>query len=202
VTPAAGLLLAAGAGRRFGGPKALVELEGEPLVRRGVQLLRDGGCAPVLVVVGARADDVVAVLDGAADVVRAPDWERGMGASLRAGLDAVETHRAEACVVALVDQPRVGAEAVRRVCLADPAGRFGAVVATYEGRPRHPVLLRRRVWGDVAELARDDTGARAWLRAHPDDVLTIGCDDTGSPFDVDTAADLAVLRSPPSGVSV
>ncbi|MCG5440355.1 NTP transferase domain-containing protein, partial [Micromonospora foliorum] len=54
----AGLLLAAGAGRRFGRPKALVELDGEPLVRRAIRLLGDGGCAPVHVVLGAGADEV------------------------------------------------------------------------------------------------------------------------------------------------
>jgi nicotine blue oxidoreductase len=184
----AGLLLAAGAGRRFGGPKALVELGGERLVDRGVRLLREGGCDPVVVVLGAAPDLVV---PGALTVVAA-DWAEGMGASLRAGLAALAATPAQACVVALVDQPRVGAEAVRRLTAAGPVE---AAVATYDGAPRNPVLLSRPVWAEVAAAAAGDTGARGWLRAHPDRVTTVPCDGTGSPADVDTPADLTALET-------
>lgn len=187
----AGLLLAAGAGRRFGRPKAQVELGGRTLVQRGVDLLRDGGCAPVLVVLG--ADPHVAV-DGAG-VVLAPDWAEGMGASLRAGLGALQDGAGQdgavqACVVALADQPLVHPDAVRRLLAVGPVD---AAVATYDGRPRNPVLLSRAVWADVAASARGDTGARAWLRAHPDRVTAVPCDGAGSPADLDTPADLAAL---------
>ena len=86
----AGLLLAAGAGRRMGRPKALVELDGEPLVVRALRTLAEGGAAPVVVVLGARADEVRAVLPAGVRRVEAPDWAEGMGASLRAGLAALE----------------------------------------------------------------------------------------------------------------
>lgn len=192
----AGLLLAAGAGRRFGGPKALVALGGTTLVERGVALLTDGGCDPVVVVLGAAADDVRPLVRGASTVVAA-QWADGMGASLRAGLAALEPTDASACVVALVDQPLVGAEAVRRLRAAAPAD---AAVATYGGRARNPVLLSRAVWAEVAARAEGDTGARAWLRAHPDRVTAVACDGTGDPDDLDTTADLtrlaALLREP------
>jgi CTP:molybdopterin cytidylyltransferase MocA len=182
----AGLLLAAGAGRRMGRPKALVELDGELLVCRGVRLLRDGGCDPLVVVLGAAADDVRPHVRDA-DVVVAADWDEGMGASLRAGLAALARTAAQACVVALVDQPLVTAAAVR--ALVRTGGP--AAVATYGGSPRNPVLLSRGVWPDVAAAAVGDTGARAWLRAHPELVVLVPCD--GSSFDVDTPADLAAL---------
>jgi CTP:molybdopterin cytidylyltransferase MocA len=196
----AGLLLAAGAGRRFGQPKALVRFGTETLVERGVRLLRNGGCDPVVVVLGAAVDEVRPLVAGCRVVV-ADDWAEGMAASLRAGLGALEQTDAQACVVALVDQPLVGVDAVRRLRAVDPAG---AAVATYGGTARNPVLLARAVWPDVAAAAVGDSGARAWLRAHPDRVVTVRCDDTGSPADVDTPADLALLVQPsvrPGGVT-
>lgn len=188
----AGLVLAAGSGSRFGAPKALVRLSGELLVVRAVRLLREGGCDPVVVVLGAAAKQVRTVLAGE-QVVVAPDWETGMGASLRAGLAALAGGPAGACVVALVDQPLVGAAAVQRL---DRAWRDGAVaaVATYDGAPRNPVLLDRTTWPGVAALARGDVGARPWLVAHPELVTAVPCGDTGSAFDIDTPADLERAR--------
>lgn len=186
----AGLLLAAGSGSRFGGPKALVRWEGRSLLERGVALLTDGGCDPVVVVLGASAE-AARPLAGDSIVVVATDWADGMGASLRAGLAALAATPAEACVVALVDQPLVGALAVRRLVeLTD----ITAAVSTYGGKPRNPVRLARSVWTDVAALAVGDRGARPWLRAHPDLVLLVPCDDTGSADDLDTPEDLERLQ--------
>ena len=189
----AGLLLAAGAGRRMGGPKALVELGGEPLVQRGIRLLRDGGCDPVLVVVGAAAEEVRPLCDGA-QVVEAPDWAVGMSASLRAGLGAAAATGAQACVVALVDQPHVTSTAVQRLREAHADGAVAAVAA-YGGRQRNPVLLDRSAWAAVAAGARGDEGARGWLREHPERVVAVDCTDVGAPDDLDTPQDLAALEA-------
>jgi len=188
----AGLLLAAGAGRRLGRPKALVSYEGELLVERGARLLREGGCDPYVVVLGAAASEVLAVAELAgADVVINSAWRGGMGSSLRAGLAALEG-RADAAVVALVDQPLVTPEAVRRLVGAWRAhGR--AAVATYEGMPRNPVLLPASAWPAVVAAATADTGARGWLRAHPEDVIAVPCDDVAAADDVDTPEDLVRL---------
>ncbi len=189
----AGLLLAAGAGSRFGGPKALVRYQGELLVHRGRRLLTEGGCAPVVVVLGAQAEQVMvtAELD---DCVLALDWETGMGASLRTGLAALANRDTDACVVALADQPLIGPGAVVRLQEAHAAGAVAAV-ATYGGKQRNPVLLDRSIWDAVALAAVGDTGARPWLRANPELVTVVPCDGTGSPFDVDTPDDLAAMEA-------
>ncbi|MET8119893.1 nucleotidyltransferase family protein [Micromonospora sp. NPDC005189] len=186
----AGLLLAAGAGRRYGRPKALVELAGEPLVRRGIRLLGDGGCAPVHVVLGAGADEVPA-LSGAVPV-RHDRWAEGLGSSLRRGLASLPAD-VPAAVVVLVDQPLLSPVAVRRVRGAYARGAVVAV-ATYAGRPGHPVLLRRETWPLLDGYAVGDRGARDLLRDRPDLVVEVPCDDVGSPVDVDTPADLLGLR--------
>lgn len=189
-----GVLLAAGAGRRLGRPKALVELGGQLLVERGVRLLRDGGCAPVVVVLGAGAERVVAVADLTdAEVVTNPGWDSGMGSSLRAGLAALEG-RCDAAVVALADQPLVGPGAVRRLVERWRAGGQ-AVVATYGGKPRNPVLLDAGLWTRAAGAAVGDAGARAFLRGNPGLVTLVDCGDVGAPDDVDTPEDLAAAAA-------
>jgi CTP:molybdopterin cytidylyltransferase MocA len=186
----AGVLLAAGEGRRMGRPKALVRLDGELLVERGVRLLADGGCEPVLVVLGAA--EVPADLGGAR-VVHNPDWASGMGSSLRAGLRALGPD-VGAAVVALVDQPLIGPEAVRRLVSAWRADAPEAVVATYEGQPRNPVLLDRRAWERAMAGAVGDQGARAFLRdAYDARIVEVPCDGTGSPADLDTPEELAAV---------
>lgn len=183
----AGLLLAAGAGRRFGGPKALAVLDGEPFVIRALRVLTDAGCTPVRVVLGASADDVRALLPDPASAVVAEEWESGMGASLRAGLKALETSGAEAAVVHLVDLPGVGAEVVRRV--ADGVGASTVARAAYDGVPGHPVVLGRRWWPEIVAGASGDKGARDWLKGRPD-LRLVECGDLGSGHDVDRRADL------------
>lgn len=188
----AGLLLAAGEGRRMGGPKALIRYDGLLLVERGLGLLRAGGCTPVSVVLGAAADEVVATaVLGDALVIRNDAWRTGLASSLRAGLASMSAE-ITAVVVALADQPRVGPEAVRRLVEAHHAGA-GLAVATYQGEPRNPTLLGREHWAGVAEAATGDVGARAYLKQHAGLVQAVPCDDTGSPVDLDTPADLAAL---------
>ena len=206
----AGVLLAAGEGSRLGRPKALVEFGGQSLAERGVNLLRAGGADPVLVVTGAapvRLDRI--------HTVHNDQWRTGMGSSLRAALRALtaaelpagtaaelpagtggEPDRTAlpgcvgAVVVALADQPLVGAGAVARLIAAYRDGA-SVVVAAYDGRPRNPVLLAREHWPEVIATADGDQGARAFLRARPELVTVIECGDTGRPDDIDTAEDLA-----------
>lgn len=189
----AGLVLAAGGGSRYGSPKALVRLGGRLLVERAADLLAAGGCDPVVVVLGAAADQVLATARLPRTGVRAvvnPDWPTGMGSSLRVGLAAVPAE-ADAVVVTLVDTPGLGPESVRRLVAA--GGPDGAAQATYGGRRGHPVLLGRTVITEVAAAATGDRGAGPWLAAHPERVRLVPCDGTGDPRDVDVPDDLAAV---------
>lgn len=177
-----GLLLAAGEGRRMGMPKALVrEDDGTSWLHRSLAVLRDGGCEPVTVVLGAGAAEARLLLDGSVEHVIAADWAEGMGASLRAGLRSLGD--AGACLVSLVDLPDVGADVVRR--LTD-LGVGPAVLAraTYEGVPGHPVLIGRDHWAGIVETAVGDRGARDYLAGR--DVVLVECGDLATGTDRDT----------------
>lgn len=183
----AGLLLAAGAGRRFGRPKALVSHGGALWVDRAAAVLRDAGCSPVVVVLGASASSVRAraALTGCV-VVDNPDWATGMGSSLRAGLAAVAGGDVAAVVVLPVDTPGVTVAAVERVrALASPAA---LARASYDGAPGHPVLIGVEHWPGVSASAAGDAGARDYLRAHS--ALDVPCGDVADGADVDHPRDL------------
>jgi CTP:molybdopterin cytidylyltransferase MocA len=186
VLPVAGLVLAAGGGRRIGVPKALLRLDGQLLVERAVAVLREAGCAPVVVVLGAGADRVRAEADlGNAVVVENGEWATGLGSSLRAGLAALADTPADAAVVLLVDTPGVTAEAVRRV--AALPYRQALVCATYQGRRGHPMLFGRAHWSGISTLAKVDVGARPYLLAHAGEVLDVNCEGVATDDDIDTA---------------
>ncbi|GAA2519760.1 nucleotidyltransferase family protein [Streptomyces sp. NPDC058947] len=189
------LLLAAGGGRRLGGrPKALLRHRGRPLVEHAVRVLREGGCARVHVVLGAQADEVRARADLTDCVlVDNPEWEQGMGTSLRAGLESLAGSDAGAALVSLVDQPGIGPEAVARV-LGAYAGEQSLVSAAYDGVRGHPVLFGAAHWAGIAATATGDRGARAYLRDHARALTLVECADVARPFDIDTEADLVHLE--------
>jgi CTP:molybdopterin cytidylyltransferase MocA len=181
-----GLLLAAGAGRRMGGPKALIRDEdGTSWLRRSIDVLRDGGCSDVTVVIGAEADAVRELLaDAKVGVVEAVDWADGMSASLRTGLRSLVGSDALAACVHLVDLPDIGATVVARViAAAEPVTPDALVRATYDGRPGHPVLIGRDHWTPIAAGAVGDHGARTYLDAY--DAQRIECADLATGRDVD-----------------
>jgi molybdenum cofactor cytidylyltransferase len=179
----AGLVLAAGEGRRFGGPKQLAEIDGRPLLEHAV-LAMQGELDRVVVVLGARAGEVAdgADLHGAERVV-CSEWQAGMSASLRCGLAALGP--VEEVVVTLADQPFITGAAIARV-LATP-GR--AVRAVYAGAPGHPVVLRRALLARAGEL-RGDAGFRDLLGG----ATEVECGDLCDPRDIDTREDLEVVR--------
>jgi CTP:molybdopterin cytidylyltransferase MocA len=187
-----GVLLAAGAGRRAGGPKALrVAADGTSWLLRSIAVLRDGGCAAVIVVLGcqaARARDVLAKSTLAEDsmitVVEASNWEQGMGSSLRSGLSAAQSASWRAVLVHLVDLPDVTGEVVRRLIRHAPPGTASLARVTYGGRPGHPVFIGRDHLESIMASLTGDSGAKGYLARHS--AHSVECGDLASGQDHDT----------------
>ena len=177
MTRTAGLVLAAGEGRRFGGPKAPHLFDGERLVDRAVRVLRDGGCDPVVVVLGAWTGEVAD-----ADVVVNDGWREGMGSSLRVGLDQLAQEAdadVDASLVMLVDLVGLTSDAVARLVACDAP----LAAASYDGRRGHPVRFARALWPELVASARGDAGARDYLAEHAPLLVEVGDVATGDDLD-------------------
>jgi len=180
-----GVVLAAGAGSRFGGPKALARTDdGEPWSRRAVRTLRDAGCDPVIVVLGAAAEEAALLVPPDAVVVRVADWQRGLSASVRAGLEAAAASGAVAALVVPVDVPDLPASACRRVMRG--ADTDALRQSTYRGAPGHPVVIGRSHWSAVTARLDGDRGAGGYLAAHG--AVRVECADLWHGRDRDTRA--------------
>ncbi len=186
----AGLVLAAGGARRFGGGKLAAELDGRPLLDHAVEAMRAVPTIErIVVVLGGGAEELARQADlSGVETVVCEDWSEGIAASLRAGVGALA--EADAIVVTLGDQPFVTSQAIAsiavRVDSPAPAAR-----ATYEGRPGHPVLIKRPLYEEVLKL-RGDEGARDLLAAAG--VRELECGHLCPPDDVDTREDLEAAR--------
>ena len=187
------VLLAAGAGSRFGGGKLLASLRGRSVIEATLDGLRGAPVDETIIVVGAEGERLRSVSTAyGARVVENPRWAEGMSTSVRAGLGACSIE-SRAAVVALADQPLVGAEAIARLVEAFEGGARVAV-ATYGGEQRNPALFAREVWPLLEREMSGDRGARAVLVRHPETVTEGPCDDVADPADVDTVEDLRRLE--------
>ena len=185
-----GLILAAGAGTRFGSAKQLAELDGRPLLEHSILAMIASPVGRVVVVLGSGAEEVLAEVDlHGADAVVCERWDEGQSASLASGL--AELSDCDAVVVTLGDQPRVSPDAIRRVIAARGEGA-AAVRATYSGEPGHPVLLERILFERMRDVSGDH-GARNLLISMQ--TREVPCEDLGGGQDVDTPAQLDALRA-------
>ncbi|MGK8511604.1 nucleotidyltransferase family protein [Nocardia asiatica] len=189
VAPCAGIVLAAGAGTRYGRPKVLAE--GGAWLRATVAALRDGGCDPVIVVLGATGPQP-GIVDLPPDVrhVWAADWATGMSAALRAGLIAAASTPARYAAIMPVDTPDVGADVVARVLAAALAAPSGLARAVFHDTPGHPVVIAHNHWNAVCGSAAGDSGARTYLTGR-NDMVCVTCDDLATGVDRDFPATTA-----------
>jgi nicotine blue oxidoreductase len=192
----AAVVLAAGASRRMGAPKAGLRLGDRTLLARVLEGLDAAGCAPIVVVAGAHAAAVRAAMPAqpmAAMVVN-DGAERGQLSSLKVGLRHLlaVVPAVTGAVVALVDHPMVASATVGLLIAAAAEGRPSIVVPTCGERRGHPIVLMRAVWDEVLATA-DDASTRVVVHGDPGRVREVPVGDLGILIDVDTPADLARL---------
>lgn len=199
VTGTTGVLLAAGAGRRAGGPKVLRrDADGTSWVARSLGVLLDGGCDEVVVVLGGGADEAGRLLEtqragGRVRLVEAPGWAAGLSSSLVAGVTVVAEAPGRAALVHLVDLPDVSAAVVQRVLARAGATPEVLARATYAGEPGHPVLLGPAHLAPLlAHLTalgpgEADVGARGYLQRHG--VVPVECGDLATGEDQDDVSE-------------
>jgi CTP:molybdopterin cytidylyltransferase MocA len=179
------IVLAAGASKRLGWPKQLVEIGGEPLLKRVVRNVLATSPRECIVVLDESApfDAVLGALD--VRIVRIGDAASGMAASLRAGVAALDA-ACDGALVVVTDQPALDARHLQALCAAWHAAPACAIASAYAGVTGVPALLPRSWFGAVALLA-GDVGARELLRSRPD-VIAFAAPDLAR--DIDTPRDL------------
>lgn len=194
------VILAAGLGTRMLGPNKLLEaLDGRPIVRHVADAALASRAARVVVVLGHEANRVrEALRELDVDFVDNPGFLEGMASSIRS---AVTSHGvlASAMVFCLADMPRVSTEVIDAL-IAAHQGRPQALACQpmHGGRRGNPVLWTRAAFPALSVLTGGE-GARELLAKHRDRVERVEVDCPGILLDIDTAADLAALRSEPRG---
>lgn len=198
--PIAGIILAAGASRRFGKPKQLLNWRGEPFVRAVARKALEAGLEPVIVVTGASAEGVDAALNGLnVQSVRNPAWESGQASSIRAGVMALQDSmesmagtsrdfqlsrvRAGGAIFLLTDQPQIGPAVLRALMEKHAQGLFAVVAPMVMDQRANPVLFDRDTFADLTAL-EGDVGGRAILHKHSVEYLP--WHDDSLLLDVDT----------------
>jgi molybdenum cofactor cytidylyltransferase len=197
----AALVLAAGQSRRMGTlNKLLIEIDGVPMVRRVVEMLRQSKANPIVVVTGHEREKLAAALTGLpVTLVYNPDFAQGLSTSLKAGIATLDAE-IDGALVCLGDMPRVGAAEVDRLIGAfDPVEGRGIVVPTRNGKRGNPVLWSQRFFAEMSQVA-GDVGARHLIGAYPEMVAEVEMADDGVLTDIDTPQALAKLAA--SGVKI
>lgn len=189
------ILMAAGESRRLGRPKQLLDHAGTPLLARAADTALATGIRPVIVVLGAGADEIAPrIFREDSTIVRNEDWREGMAASLRTGLQALldRAPDTEAAILMVCDQPFVTAGLLLQLLQRHRETGLPAIASTYAGRMGTPALFHRSLFGELLRL-QGDTGARRWLTEHPESVATLPFEKGA--LDIDTPEDLAAWRN-------
>jgi molybdenum cofactor cytidylyltransferase len=169
--PISAILLAAGESRRMGTLKQLLSFHGKTFVENCVDNLLASEVAEVVVVTGYRDAEVKSAIGNpAVRYAHNENYRSGMASSIKVGIRAVSTD-SKACVVALVDQPQIGADVINRVIEKYQSPAL-IVIPTYDGKKGHPILLDLNLKDEILQMD-DNEGLRQVVREHQDEVSFI-----------------------------
>lgn len=184
------VILAAGASTRLGHPKQLLPYKGKTLIRHAAETAYDGGYEPVIVVTGALHEQLLAELkEGHIEVIYNPNWQQGMSASIRTGVEAAEKQEPDAVLIMLCDQPLITSEHLKALGTTFSSLEDGSIVATgYEHIAGVPALFPRKFFNSLKTL-QGEQGARELLKVHQNSLVTVSF--AGAAVDIDTPEDLS-----------
>ena len=194
-TSCAAIVLAAGASTRLGQPKQLLQMNGESLLHRTIRLAEQAGCAPIFVVLGFEAERMqreTADLD--VTVVINPEWQSGMGSSLRSGMEVLmkESHLPLKVMLLLSDQPMLSSEILFSLVKKSAETDALIVASCYTGRLGVPAVFRKELYPDLQKV-EGDKGARELIQGYRDQIASI--DFPEGAIDIDTVQDLELLKT-------
>jgi molybdenum cofactor cytidylyltransferase len=194
-TSCAAIVLAAGASTRLGQPKQLLEINGESLLHRTIRLAEEAGCAPIFVVLGFEAERMqreTADLD--VRVVLNPEWQSGMGTSLRSGMESLmkESQLPQRVVLLLSDQPMLSSEILFSLVKKSAETDSLIVASCYTGRLGVPAVFRKELYPNLQKV-EGDKGAREVIQVYRDRTASI--DFPEGAIDIDTVQDLELLKT-------
>ena len=188
------MILAAGEASRMGQPKQLLKIGKQNLVQRMVQTVLAAHCRRVIVVTGAYADQVQPTISNTSALcVHNPDWEEGMGSSIRRGIQAIiDTHPdTEAAIVLLCDQPLITPQLLRKLAITYLITRQGMVVSAYDGIQGVPALFRAQLFPALLRLS-GASGARAFIQEYEGGVVPVPFSE--GKYDIDTPEDYERIK--------
>jgi molybdenum cofactor cytidylyltransferase len=187
----AGIVLAAGGSTRFGEPKQLLDWYGVPLVRFIADLVREGGCDPILVITGSDHDSISPVLtDGQVEVICNTGWQSGQSSSVRSGINALPEHIG-GVIFTLVDQPCIPPDLFQVLKMKHARTQASIILPQVDGKNGNPVLFDQRVFEELTQL-EGDAGGRMLFERYPP--VTVEWDDPASQMDIDTPDDYQKIR--------
>jgi molybdenum cofactor cytidylyltransferase len=193
----AAVILVAGSSSRFGRSKQLLEFRGQTLLQNAMDAAKGAGCEPVFVVIATPQDRSTATIpdvsrSSGATIIENADWERGLGTSIRAGVQlAASLPDVEAVALMVCDQPFVNSIVIRKLLAAHEPNGKSIIASAYADTLGVPAIFCRRYFGELLQLA-DNQGAKAVIISHSTDVAEVPFPDGA--IDIDTAGDWEALQ--------
>ncbi len=189
------VILAAGESSRFGRPKQLVQFRGKSLVRRVVDTAKDANCSAIVVVLGSKRKQIERELkETDAIVAENQDWRRGIGSSIRVGVESAvnQAPDLEAIVLLTCDQPFMKTDTIERLIAMREKTKKAIVASSYSETLGVPALFDRSCFQELLALD-DETGAKAIILSNRERVAEVLFPE--GKIDIDTAADYEKLTA-------